>query len=75
MVGILQEVILTIFKSWKKKHPVNIEHWLKSNIAWPVCTKNVKIKMAQEQQLELKMKVFFFFFSSAMGRGDRENPG
>ena len=38
------------FKSWKKR-PVNIEHWLKSKLTWPVCTENMKIKMIQEQQL------------------------
>ena len=24
--------------------PVNVEHWLKSKLAWPVCTKNIKLK-------------------------------
>ena len=41
-----------------KQHSVNIERWLKSKLAWPVCTKEYggKIKMAQ-QWLQLKMKI------------------
>ena len=33
----------TIFKV-KKNHSVNIKHWLKSKLAWPVCTKSMKLK-------------------------------
>ena len=42
------------FSKLKKKISVNIEHWLKSKLEWPMCSNSMKLKMVQEQQLQLK---------------------
>ena len=63
VVGIWGGVIPTIliFFKAKNQHSANIEHQLKSKLAWLVCKKSMKLnlKMVQDQQLQPKNKVLF----------------
>ena len=57
-MGNFTREILT-FKSFSKLKTTFGKYWtsrLKSKLAWPVCTKSMKLKMVQVQWLQLKMK-------------------
>ena len=43
LMGIWGGVLLILFQSLKQQS-VNIEHWLKSKLAWPVYAKSMKVK-------------------------------
>ena len=60
--GVVILTILTFFKA-KKHYSVNIEHQIKSKLAWPVCKKGMKLnKMVQDQLLQQKMKFLLGYY-------------
>ena len=59
-------VILTIqtFFKAKKKLSVNIEHQIKSKLAWPICTDSIEVKMKMVQELWLQLEMKFLLGSN-----------
>ena len=51
-----------LFQS-KKQHSVNIENWLKSKLAWPVCTKSMNLKIGIEAMTADKIESFYWLIT------------